>query len=341
MSTLMEEILQQPEYLRRLIADYQGSDRIQKIISTHSPERWVLTGMGASFHAAWIGSIHLNTLGIPAAAHEATDLLNYSRAALTDPAAWLVYVSQSGTSGEVSPFLETMRPGRTFLTITNNVESGLAQKATWMLPMNAGEEHLVATKTYINPLAILWLLGRQAAGTWTGQEYQELQRVADRVERTLANADRVAARLIETFSECSPVLFLGHGPHGVTARQSAMVMSEWAKLPALHAGVGAFRHGFIETVQPGFGVVVFAAPGRAYASSISLASELAEYGARVLVIENGELCEPGQRPAQDEPVDEFLSPILDMIPIQLYTEGLAREKNIDGFRYIGKVVSKL
>ncbi len=208
--------------------------------------------------------------------------------------------------------------------------------------MDAGDETLVASKTYINPIAILWLLGREAAGAWDGSEYDRLLAVAEQVEHSLGQAQVTAERMVNTFEDCNPVLFLGHGPHGVTARQAAMVMSEWAKLPALHAGVGAFRHGFIETVQPGLGVILFAAAGQTSASSLELASELSQYGARVLLVENGRLRELDEPISGEPAVDEFLSPILDIIPIQLYADGLAKQRQIEpGFRYISKVVQRL
>jgi fructoselysine-6-P-deglycase FrlB-like protein len=117
-----------------------------------------------------------------------------------------------------------------------------------------------------------------------------------------------------------------------------MVVSEWPKLPALHAGIGAFRHGFIETVTPGLGTVVFAAPGPTAASAHALAYELSGYGANVLVVQNGET----NRAPAAQPVDEFLSPILDMIPVQLFADEMATRLNVPpGFRYISKVVTQL
>ncbi len=341
MNRLIDELMQQPAYLRNLVEDYQRNNRIRDIRSIPLPPRWTLTGMGASFHAAWIGSFYLNSLGIPAGACETTDLMNYNRSVQKD-SSWMVYVSQSGTSGEITPFLECLEPSEILLTISNNPVSELARRARWFLPMDAGDETLVASKTYINPIAILWLLAREAAGRWDGSEFSQLLDIANRVEHTLAETQAVAGRLVSTFEGCNPVLFLGHGPHGVTARQAAMVMSEWAKLPALYAGMGAFRHGFIEAIQPGFGVVIFAAPGQTSASSLDLAGELSQYGARVLLIENGRLRELDEPDSSEPAVDEFLSPILDIIPIQLYADGLAKHRQIEpGFRYISKVVQRL
>ena len=341
MNRLIDELMQQPAYLRSLVEDYQGSNRIQALCSNVLPHHWTLTGMGASFHAACIGSYYLNSLGISAIACEAADLVNYHRPVAQDPS-WVVYVSQSGSSGEITPFLESFPQNHSLVSVTNNPASELARKARWLLPMDAGEETLIASKTYINSLAILWLLARQVAGKWDGSEFNQLLNIANRIEGALAQAGATADRMVKTLADCHPLLFLGHGPHGVTARHAAMVMSEWVKLPTLHAGIGAFRHGFIETIQPGYGVVIFAAPGQASASALDLAAELSRYGAQVLLIENGRLRQPDEPPACEPAVDEFLSPILDIIPLQLYAEGLAKHRQIEpGFRYISKVVQRL
>ena len=341
MHQLIDELLQQPTYLRSLVEDYRSHNRTGAIRAMALPQHWTLTGMGASFHAAWIGSFYLNYLGIAAAAYESADLVNYDSPVLRD-SSWKVYVSQSGSSGEITPFLDCLGQNAVLLSVTNNPASELAQRARWLLPMDAGDETLIASKTYINPVAILWLLGREAAGKWDGSEFNQLLDIANRVERVLAQAKDISDRMVDMFKDCNPVIFLGHGPHGVTARQAAMVMSEWAKLPALHAGTGAFRHGFIETVQPGIGVVIFAPGGQTSASSLDLADELAGYGARVLLVENGQLRQPDESKFSEEAVDEFLSPILDIIPIQLFADGLAKQRQIEpGFRYISKVVQRL
>jgi glucosamine--fructose-6-phosphate aminotransferase (isomerizing) len=137
-------------------------------------------------------------------------------------------------------------------------------------------------------------------------------------------------------------VFLGHGPHAATARQAAMILAERARVAALGTSVGAFRHGPIEVAQPGVGVVMFAGAGPAATSASALAAELREHGARVLLVDHGRtrgLDEPAGTPPE---FDEYLAPILDIIPAQLFADALACERGIEPkFRYIGKVVTRL
>jgi hypothetical protein len=60
------------------------------------------------------------------------------------------------------------------------------------------------------------------------------------------------------------------------------------------------------------------------------------------------LIEHGHTRGLDEPanhtseLDEFLAPILDIIPAQLFADALARVRGVEpAFRYIGKVVTRL
>ena len=71
-------------------------------------------------------------------------------------------------------------------------------------------------------------------------------------------------------------------------------------------------------------------------------SELGEYGAKILLIENGRMRGLEEDSPPDTGVDEFLSPLLDILPVQIAADWLVRTSGIEpGFRYISKVVRQL
>jgi glucosamine--fructose-6-phosphate aminotransferase (isomerizing) len=336
---LYQDIAQQPRAIRDLIAFYTADIGAAQLASLPSRGPLLLTGMGASFHAAQAIIPSFTSLNIPAVAIEATELLYYNRALLHEHAA-LVFVSQSGASAEVAAILAELPAEHTLLAVTNDTQSLLARHAQAVLPIVAGVESGVATKTYLNSLAALWLLARRW-GAWSGDELRTLSRIADAIELLLADADQIAARWLEALGDVRQIVFVGHGPHAATARQSAMILAERARVAALGTSAGAFRHGPIEIAQPGVGVVVFAAPGRSSDSARALAAELHEYGARTLLVENGRTRRLDE-PAEPASVDEFLSPLLDVIPAQLFADALATRLGIaPEFRYISKVTTRL
>jgi glutamine---fructose-6-phosphate transaminase (isomerizing) len=336
---MQQGIEQQPGALRELIAAHSrgllfGED---EALPSGAP---VLTGMGASLHAAQIAAAHMQRLGLAACAVEASDLL-YCGQGLLSGARPLVFVSQSGKSAEVAPILADMPPECPLIGVTNEAESPLALRSTRAILIHAGAERGVATRTYVNTLVALWLLARRWAGVAQEHDAAALAEVADLCDQILADRVAIVAQWREALGTADTLVFLGHGPHTHTARQSALMLAERARVPALAMGIGAFRHGPIEIAQSGVGVVVFAPPGRTHESAVALAEELRGYSARVLVIENGRARE-GAAPPGQPPVDEFLTPILDVIPAQLFADDLARSRGIaPEFRYLSAGVRRV
>lgn len=339
MTELITELLQIPTALRDLIELYQKGEGRERL-NLPAPERPVLVGMGASYHAAWIGSLMLRRASILSLHEEASEVLQYQRA-LPVQAAPLIYISQSGSSGEVQPIIDLCGSPERLIAITNDPASLLGQSAGRVLPMAAGTETLIAGKTYANTLALLWLLAKQWAGADMADAFDQLRRLADRAGLIQARREQIVERLEPLFEKAARVVILGHGPHTASARHAAMTLSEWPKIACLSSGIGAYRHGFIESAEKDTAVILFTSPGPTRASAMALGEELRSYGVTVLRIENGAvlgLDEPGV----ESPVDEYLSPVLDVLPVQLYAESAARKRfEKPGFRYISKVVTKL
>ena len=335
-----DDIAQQPAALRAVIDYCRSSEGSARLAAAPIGRAPILTGMGASYHAALAMVPYFHSLGIPALAVESIDLLNYSQVLLQEGRP-LIFISQSGTSAEVAALAEVLPAGVPLLAVTNDVESVLAQRAQLVLPTLAGKESGVATKTYLNCLAVLWLLARRWGGVLNGDEGATLEQVAAESERLVADTDATAARWLETFDGAGQLVFAGHGPHVSTARQAAMMLAERARVAAIGMGVGALRHGPIEIAQADLGAVMFASPGRSSESALALAGELAGHGARVLIVEHGRARSLDEAPAASG-IDEFLAPLLDVIPAQIFADALARKLGVGpGFRYIGKVVTRL
>lgn len=322
MNPFFEEILQQPQALRDCISYYQANP--SHFSALPKSQRPLFTGMGASYHAGWSMSYYAQSLGITALAVEATDVIYYSGTILSDRDV-VVFVSQSGNSAEVVPLMDNP-PLASVIGVTNHIDSLLAARAQVTLPVMAGVETSVATKTYINTLAVLWQMIRHWQGV--AADFDELRWIADQIERRLEDRDAITSHWLDQFSGVQSLVFLGHGPHAATARQAAMMVNEWAKMPASSVSIGAFRHGFIESSSADLGVVIFTATGRTTPSALALADELHGYGVKVLVCQ--------------QEGDEFLAPFLNVIPAQLFAEAYARQRGVNlGFRYLSKVVKRL
>jgi glucosamine--fructose-6-phosphate aminotransferase (isomerizing) len=329
--TFLDEILQQPAALHAVLDAYD-TPMLESIRAHIKGKPLLFTGMGASYNACEIGTYCFQSKHYSALAHQAVDLLNYPYSISPDHI--LFYVSQSGESAEVAPLLETRRNGRETFGITNHPESTLARLATLTLLLAAGQEETVATKTYLNTLALIHLI--------SGTPHDALYNVSEHIQRLLQASEQTRNLWQQAIVSPDMLYIVGHGPHAVTARQAAMMCAEWLKRPAIGMSIGALRHGFIEAIQPSSTVIIFAPWGATRGSALALGDQLSTYGTNVLIIEHGQtrrVSEAAHEPLAD---DEFLAPLLDIIPAQLAIEAATRISGMaQGFRYISKIVSQL
>lgn len=331
MQTFLEEIVQQPEALYTLLRSYNET-AIEGVRIHINGSPLLFTGMGASYNAGEIISYNFQAKKHPATICQAVDLLNYKYSTGHDHV--MIYISQSGDSAEVAPLLENRTGNGKNIGVTNNPESTLGRLATLTLPIFAGQEETVATKTYLNTLALLNLI--------CGTPHEILHRLVERIQTLIQANEQTSSLWQQAISSPNMLYLVGHGPHAVTARQVSMMCAEWLKRPSIGMSIGAFRHGTIESVQAESTVIIFAPWGATRSSALALADELTRYGATVLIVEHGQTrlhTEGAYTPLVE---DEFLAPLLDIIPAQLATEAVARTSGmVQGFRYISKIVSRL
>ena len=342
MTTFHQEILEQPAALRELVDFYRRNDSRRLLSEIPRPERVLLTGMGASYHAGLYASYVLQAVGIPAIAIESANLIHFSSVLLTDFET-IIFISQSGASGEVMPLLNRIPKTGSLIALTNHPQSPLGIGARRVLPLIAGKETTVATKTYVNSLACLWLLAQVWSGVSIDIALNTLLHLTASMEKLFARGQERSAKVwIDQLAQARQLLFLGHGPHAVTARQTAMMLGEWPKRLALSSGIGAFRHGIIEIVQSETSAVVFGLDGATRESTWALAAQMQEQGARVLLVVDGDHYTTEEADAAKSAFGDFLAPLLDVIPAQFFAEALALHENrTPGFRYISKVVTNL
>ena len=338
-TTFFDELADQPQALRRLIADYSRPAGRARLAAVPASPPALLLGMGASYHAALVAVDHLRQRGFPAQACEATEAL-WGPADLLSQAGHVIYISQSGASAEVAPLLQRLAPGTHVTALTNDEASPLARRANLVLPLLAGDEQTVATKTFANSVAALWLLGQQLTGGLNPPHFAALENLAGRLAALVEQAPGVGQLWTPRLASVNAYAVIGAGPQAITARHAAMILMEWPKVPAVSASVGAFRHGPVEITQAGLGGVVFTAAGPAYESTRRLAAELESYGAQVLVVEAGHARLPAEPAPAVDPVDPGLATILNVVPVQIIAEALARRRwPAPGFRHIHKVVT--
>ncbi|MDH7571903.1 MAG: SIS domain-containing protein, partial [Armatimonadota bacterium] len=341
-SEFLRDIAAQPQALRDLVGYYrgEGAARLRQWVSLALPARRVLlSGMGSSEHALEVILPDLDDAGIAALAIDAGELLYYPRAACD----LLVLVSQSGESVETRRVAQQLSARVPLVAVTNRPNSTIGRAASLVLPLNAGDEGLISTKTYTNTLGLLHLMGRALFGAST------LAAALDALEDAAARMGGVDQAAVEQGADlmagASNVHVVARGPALASAREFALILREGARLNATVFTGGAFRHGPFELVDHEHRAVLLAPEGPTRERMRSLAADLLRLGSRVVVVTDRPDLFPAHQCACTLPVSsvgETLFPVCVAPALELLVEALARRRGVRAgeFRYGGKVTTE-
>jgi glucosamine--fructose-6-phosphate aminotransferase (isomerizing) len=243
----------------------------------------------------------------------------------------VVGISQSGQSPDIISVLEEgRRQGCPTLAITNEPDSPLAQSADLVLDIQAGVERAVAaTKTYTAELLAIAMLSAGMSGS--DQAWQELERVPGWVESVL-KVDPEIAGMAQRYRYMNQCVVLGRGYNYATAFEWALKIKELSYVAAEPYSPADFLHGPIAIVDRGFPVLAVAPEGKVFDSLMGLLNQLKhEQLAELVVISNAaESLKLAQSPiALPAGVPEWLTPIVSIVPAQLFAYHLTRAKGYD------------
>ncbi len=329
---LVQEIREQPAVLQSwLETQFPKVREIAQAVRARDPEYVVLAARGTSDHAGTYAQYVWGALnGLPVALATPSLFTLYDVSPRLSKAL-VVGISQSGESPDVvSVVAEGRRQGALTLAITNAVNSPLANQAEFAIDIQAGVEKAVAaTKTYTAEL--LAIAGLAAALSGKPEHLDALTLVPAAVRQTLELASTIenVANQYHALAQC---IVLGRGFNYATAQEWALKLKELAYVFADPYSAADFLHGPIAIVERGFPVLAVAPRGATLVDIVGLLRRLrGEYQAEVLVISDDEqaLAEANSSFRVTASVPEWLTPILMIVPAQLFCYFLTRAKGYD------------
>lgn len=286
MTDVMEEIWQQPAALSGLRKFYASPGAIPvktlRSLTPHWPPTVIFTGMGSSLFAAYPAQAHLTENGVRALVWETAELVHHHLRFL-GPDTMLVAVSQSGETAEILRLVESLPAGVHVLAVTNVESSPLAKHARLLLPMMAGEQTAVSTKTYTCSVAVLMYLAFAVLGQAPGPLTQEVMRAAAAQEQILDRREVLMPPILDFFNRPPYVALMSRGADLATAHEGALLLKEMARLAAEAISAAQFRHGPMEIISPAHRYVMFARQGKTAKLLLKLADDVRKAAGRVLL----------------------------------------------------------
>lgn len=251
----LSDILDQPECLRALLRSRPWDALTPLAAQPSDPDRIVLTGMGASLFALWPAWLTLVAAGRPAWLIETAQLLHDLRE-LVSPKTLVIAASQSGRSAEIVALAERTDGRAGLVGLTNETPSPLVEHSDVVIGVEAGDEHAVSTRSYVNTLAAATLVAERLVGRTSSQ--RNFNAAADAIAEYLDGWRERVDRIKEQVGLPERLYLLGRGASLAGAGCGALILKEAAKWPAEAMSSGQFRHGPLELADSRMTAIVLA-----------------------------------------------------------------------------------
>ena len=358
---MLKEIYEQPAVVRACLetyltpnwhaADQPETSPVQLGLAPEMVENLQyiqILACGTSWHAGLVGKYLLEQLaGIPTVVQYASEF-RYAPTPLI-PHTLTIGVTQSGETADTLAALEMEKQRRIglddryaphILGITNRPESTLAQMVDQIINTHAGIEiGVAATKTFIAQLMGFYFLALDLAYRRQSLSLEKLEGIINglrqlpaQIEVILEKQEKAIAELAHEFADTQDFIFLGRGINFPIALEGALKLKEISYIHAEGYPAGEMKHGPIALLDSKVPVVAIAMPGEVYEKVLSNAQEAKARDARLIGVIPTD--SPETRSIFDDlllvpQVEELLSPIVAVIPLQLLSYHIASRRGLD------------
>jgi glucosamine--fructose-6-phosphate aminotransferase (isomerizing) len=343
---MLKEIHEQPksfaDALRGRLTIEEGKARLGGLSSVEKRlqkiNRIVIIACGTSYHSGLIGEYMLEEYaGIQTEVEMASEF-RY-RKPILDARTLIVALSQSGeTADTLAAIREAKEKGALTIGIVNVVGSSIARETDAGVYCHAGPEVSVAsTKAFTSQLAILSLLtmflGRQRNLSLTmGKRFgKELLSLPKKIEEILSQVKDIG-KIARKYAKQEHYLYLGRKYNYPNALEGALKIKEIAYVPAQGYPTGEMKHGSIALVDSKALVIMVIPQDSVYEKNVSGMEEILARGGKVLVIATKGDMQIAKKVAHVVYIPktlEMLTPILSVIPLQLFAYFVAVERGYD------------
>ena len=353
---MLKEIYDQPDIAKYWLEKYlikdskTGQFQINYPFDTKfldSIERIEIVACGTSKHAAMVGSFLLEQFsGLPTNVYYASEF-RYSPPPLL-PNTLTIGVTQSGETADTLAAISMEIKRRSsindfnykpnLVAITNRIESSIGRQIPNIIDIGAGIEiGVAATKTFFAQLLSFYGLAiklAQVKGTQSDKNISELilelNKLPPLIEELLEKHNKSSKKLAHDFFNIKDVIFLGRGINYPIALEGALKLKEISYIHAAGYPAGEMKHGPIALLDKHVPVISIAAPGEVFDKVISNAQEAKARDAYLIGVApqcNG--TEIFDYLMTIPSTNEWISPLLSIIPLQLLSYHIAAHRGLD------------
>lgn len=249
----------------------------------------------------------------------------------------LIVVSQSGeTADTLAALRKAKNDGITTMAIVNVIGSSIAREADHVVYIKAGFEIAVATtKAYLAQVAIFSLIALylgKAKNIISDEEYKkisnEIKEMPKLIQKTIKNDNYI--EIADKIYNKKQIFFIGRAIDYAIALEASLKLKEISYINSVAYQAGELKHGTISLIAKNTPVIALLTDEEIAEKTISNIKETKARGAYVILVTN---MIPNEKFYDKiitiDKIEEILQPILTIIPLQLLSYRIAKNKGFD------------
>ena len=340
---MLKEIYEQPTAIRETIGskltengkcDFEDLDFSKEYLK--SLNKIYIIACGTAMHAGLAAKNSIEKLCKIQTEVDIASEFRY-RDPIVDEKTLCIFISQSGETADTIAALKLSKEkGAKTLAISNVIGSSITREADYSIYTHAGPEIAVAsTKAYTSQVVLLVLLSIYFAELLEidNSEIKELKKeileLPKKIEETLKTSQIVKDFSKEVYQE-KDIFFLGRGIDETVAKEGSLKLKEISYIHSESYAAGELKHGPIALIENGVTVVSIMTDPKLVEKTISNIQEVVTRGAKTLIITNQDIDDSRFDMVIHIPsTSPFISPILSIVPLQLFSYYISKEKGLD------------
>ena len=341
---MLKEIYEQPDSIRKTInsrLDENGNYNFKDLNFSKeylkSLNKIYIVACGTAMHAGLVVKNTLEKLCNIVTQVEVASEFRY-RNPLIDSNTLSIFISQSGETADTLAALELCKSkGAKTIAVTNVIGSSITRCADFSIFTQAGPEIAVAsTKAYTSQVTLLTMLAIYLAETMENKNFdfinnlkEDILSLPNKIQECLTCSKNIKEFSNKIFEE-KDIFFLGRGIDYAIALEASLKLKEISYIHSEAYPAGELKHGPIALIENGTTVISILTDDNLVPKSISNTQEVITRGAKTLIITNQDLLNNNFDTIIKIPkINEFISPVLAIIPLQLLAYYISKNKNLD------------
>ncbi len=340
---MLKEIHEQPTAIRETIGakfneatkcEFDELNFTKEFLS--SIHKIYIVACGTAMHAGLAGKNAFEKLcKIPTEVDVASEF-RY-RDPLVDDKTLCIFISQSGETADTIAALKLCKEkGAKTLAISNVIGSSITREADYSIYTHAGPEIAVAsTKAYTSQVMLITILAVYFAeileknSSILNDLKKDIMALPSKIEETLKLSENISDFSKKVYQE-KDIFFLGRGIDETVAKEGSLKLKEISYIHSESYPAGELKHGPIALIENDITVISIMTDSNLVEKMVSNIQEVITRGAKTLVITNQKVDEGMFDMTIKIPeTNPFLSPILSIIPLQLFSYYISKEKGLD------------